>query len=62
MTDLGRIMTMIYAAVGIPLCLIVMAELGKLMTRALKYLWSFVRRFYYSGAKKPVDPNNPTSR
>ncbi len=31
-----------------------MADLGKLFTRGLKFMWSFVRRFYYTGkcAKK----------
>ena len=31
-----------------------MADLGKLFTRGLKFIWSFVRRFYYTGhcAKK----------
>ena len=26
-----------------------MADLGKLFTRGLKFIWSFVRRFYYTG-------------
>ena len=46
---------MFYAVIGIPLCLIVLADLGKLFTRGLKFIWSFVRRFYYTGKciKKP---------
>ncbi len=53
-TDAGRVCCILYAIIGIPLCLIVLADLGKIFTRGLKYLWSFVRRFYYTGrcAKK----------
>ena len=40
---------MLYAALGIPLALLVLAELGKRFTVALKYLWAFVRRYYYTG-------------
>jgi len=50
---------MIYALFGIPLCLIVMAELGKKMTLALKFLWSFVRRFYRTGTCKKVRGAKP---
>eukprot|EP00918_Siedleckia_nematoides_P053681 GHVU01117334.1.p1 GENE.GHVU01117334.1~~GHVU01117334.1.p1 ORF type:complete len:315 (-),score=51.81 GHVU01117334.1:787-1731(-) len=39
-TDYGRIATMIYALVGIPLCLVVMAGLGRAETRILKCLWA----------------------
>jgi hypothetical protein len=35
---------MVYAAVGIPLCLIVLAELGKLLTLLLKAAYSYPRR------------------
>ena len=48
-TDEGRAVCMIYAALGIPLALLVLAELGKRFTVALKFLWAFVRRYYYTG-------------
>ncbi|KAK3590222.1 hypothetical protein CHS0354_041286 [Potamilus streckersoni] len=48
-TDLGRGITMLYAAIGIPLAIIVLAELGKRFTIVLKYFWSFIRRYYYTG-------------
>jgi hypothetical protein len=38
---------MIYAFFGIPLFLMTMVKVGKLMTTGLKYLWSFVHKFYY---------------
>lgn len=41
---------MIYALFGIPLCLVVLSKLGKSLTRAIKFLWSFVRRLYYTGS------------
>lgn len=47
-TDVGRVVTMIYALIGIPLCLIVLADLGKVFTRIIKWFWAFVRRFYYT--------------
>jgi len=37
-TDGGRVFTMVYALFGIPLCLIVMNELGKLLTKVIKYI------------------------
>jgi hypothetical protein len=49
LTDTGRMITIVYAAFGIPLCLVVLANLGRTMTHAIKYLWSFIRRFYYTG-------------
>ena len=48
-TNKGKLMTMAYAMIGIPLCLIVLSKLGKFLTRCFKHLWSFVRRFYYTG-------------
>lgn len=49
-TRMGRVVTMIYAAFGIPLCLVVLSKVGKSLTRLIKYLWTFVRRFYYTGS------------
>ena len=40
---------MVYGLIGIPLCLVVLADLGKLFTRYIKFLWAFLRRFYYTG-------------
>ena len=48
-TTAGRIATILYALVGIPLCLVALADFGKLFTRILKFFWAFVRRFYYTG-------------
>ena len=42
-------MTMVYATFGIPLALIVLADLGRQLMVAIKFLWSFVRRFYLTG-------------
>ncbi|KAK3095656.1 hypothetical protein FSP39_017213 [Pinctada imbricata] len=48
-TDLGRFVTILYALIGIPLALMVLAEVGKRFTVGLKFLWKFVRRYYYTG-------------
>ncbi|KAL5022084.1 hypothetical protein ScPMuIL_001239 [Solemya velum] len=48
-TDLGRLLAIVYAVVGIPLAMIVLADLGKRFTLGLKYLWAFVRRYYQTG-------------
>ena len=40
---------MLYAAIGIPLALLVLAEVGKRFTVFVKFLWAFVRRYYYTG-------------
>lgn len=53
-TKAGRIATMLYATIGIPLALIVLADLGRRLTAALKFLWSFVRRYYYTGYCRKV--------
>ena len=55
---------MLYAALGIPLALLVLAELGKRFTVALKFLWAFVRRYYYAGycrkARRPITKEDKT--
>nr|XP_022286405.1 potassium channel subfamily K member 2-like [Crassostrea virginica] len=48
-TDFGKVMTIFYATIGIPLALMVLAEVGKKLTVGLKFLWKFVRRYYYTG-------------
>jgi len=61
-TTAGRVITMVYALIGIPLCMVVLAGLGKSLTRAIKYFWSFVRRFYYTGSFRRVRSVIPLSR
>jgi len=61
-TTAGRVITIIYAIIGIPLCLVVLTSVGKLLTRAIKYLWMFVRRFYYTGSCRRVRRMIPISR
>lgn len=39
MTPAGKIATMIYALVGIPLMLMILTDLGKLLTRIMKLPW-----------------------
>jgi hypothetical protein len=35
----GRIVTIVYAIIGIPIFLILLADFGKLFTRIIKFLW-----------------------
>lgn len=53
---------MIYAAIGIPLCLVVLSRLGKSLTHCIKFLWSFIRRFYHTGSFQRVRRMIPASR
>ncbi|KAJ8917877.1 hypothetical protein NQ315_010790 [Exocentrus adspersus] len=53
-TVTGRILTIVYALIGIPLFLIALTDFGKLFTRCIKFLWSFVRRLYYTGSCRSV--------
>uniref|UniRef100_A0A1Y1L471 Potassium channel domain-containing protein n=1 Tax=Photinus pyralis TaxID=7054 RepID=A0A1Y1L471_PHOPY len=53
-TELGMIFTIIYALIGIPLFLITLTDFGKLFTRAIKALWTYVRRLYYTGSCRKV--------
>ncbi|KAJ8947384.1 hypothetical protein NQ318_017747 [Aromia moschata] len=50
----GKVITIVYALIGIPLFLIVLTDFGKLFTRCIKFLWSFVRRLYYTGSCRNV--------
>lgn len=61
-TTVGRCITIVYALIGIPLCLIVLASVGKLLTRAIKYVWMYVRRFFYTGSCRRVRRMIPISR
>ncbi|CAH2059402.1 unnamed protein product, partial [Iphiclides podalirius] len=53
-TTYGRVATIIYAIIGIPLFLIVLADFGKLFTRIIKFFWAFIRRFYYTRSCRKV--------
>ncbi|CAJ0582560.1 unnamed protein product, partial [Mesorhabditis spiculigera] len=44
MTDPGRVITMVYALVGIPLMLLVLQDVGKILTIAMKYPWFQFKR------------------
>ncbi|XP_014662153.1 PREDICTED: potassium channel subfamily K member 18-like [Priapulus caudatus] len=50
----GRCFCMAYAVIGMPILLIVLTDIGKLFTRAIKYVWSFARRFYQLRAIKKL--------
>ena len=45
---------MVYATIGIPLFFVVMANLGRMFTRVIKYLWSYVRMVYYTQTCKRI--------
>ncbi|KAJ8928749.1 hypothetical protein NQ314_018601 [Rhamnusium bicolor] len=53
-TTTGRALTIVYAIIGIPLFLIALTDFGKLFTRCIKFLWSFVRRLYYTGSCRNI--------
>lgn len=53
-TNTGRAITIVYAIIGIPLFLILLADFGKLFTRAIKFVWAYVRRLYYTGSLRRV--------
>jgi hypothetical protein len=44
-TTPGRIFTIFYAIIGIPLFLILLADFGKLFTRVIKFLWVSWRNY-----------------
>ncbi|KAL4231290.1 hypothetical protein ACF0H5_008870 [Mactra antiquata] len=58
-TGFGRVVCIIYAGIGIPLALLLFAELGKQFTVALKFLWAFVRRSYYTGYLRRIREKIP---
>ncbi|KAE8737169.1 hypothetical protein FOCC_FOCC017370 [Frankliniella occidentalis] len=58
-TNTGRAVTIIYAIFGIPMFLILLADFGKLFTRGIKFVWSFVRRLYYTGSCRQVRRTQP---
>ncbi|KAJ2940575.1 hypothetical protein O0L34_g6516 [Tuta absoluta] len=58
-TFYGRVATIVYAIIGIPLFLIVLADFGKLFTRIIKFFWAFIRRFYYTRSCRKVRRTAP---
>ncbi|KAM3960647.1 uncharacterized protein ACR2FA_005237 [Aphomia sociella] len=58
-TTYGRAATIVYAIIGIPLFLIVLADFGKLFTRVIKFFWAFIRRFYYTRSCRKVRRTGP---
>ena len=38
---------MVYAFFGIPLLLMVLADMGRIFTRGIKFLFKYIRRLYY---------------
>lgn len=53
-TTTGKALTIVYAIIGVPLFLIILADFGKLLTRIIKFLWAYVRRLYYTGSCRKV--------
>src|SRR6218665_1220904 len=67
-TDAGRVASIIYAFIGIPLLLMVLTDLGKLFTRAIKFVFKHFRKIYYNrqvrkvrrAVNQPLDAVNKT--
>ncbi|CAG9760150.1 unnamed protein product [Ceutorhynchus assimilis] len=53
-TFTGRVLTMVYSTIGIPLFLIALTDFGKLFTKGIKFVWSHIRRFYYTRSCRRV--------
>lgn len=53
-TRMGRIVTIIYACIGIPLLLMVLADLGKLFTRTIKHVLKKIRKILHAKKLKNV--------
>ncbi|CAB3258361.1 unnamed protein product [Arctia plantaginis] len=58
-TTYGRVATIVYAIIGIPLFLILLADFGKLFTRIIKFFWAYIRRFYYTRSCRKVRRTGP---
>ncbi|XP_045190101.2 TWiK family of potassium channels protein 18-like isoform X2 [Mercenaria mercenaria] len=58
-TGLGRVLCIVYAGIGIPLALLLLAELGRRFTVVLKFLWAYGRRYYNYGYCRKVRERNP---
>ncbi|XP_055929942.1 potassium channel subfamily K member 2-like [Argiope bruennichi] len=48
-TNMSRGVTTIYACLGVPLMILVLADLGKLFTRGMKFIFFHSKRFYKTG-------------
>lgn len=48
-TTAGQAATIVYAFIGIPFLLMVLADLGKLFTRAIKAVFYYIKLFYHTG-------------
>ncbi|KAJ6223986.1 hypothetical protein RDWZM_002531 [Blomia tropicalis] len=53
-TTAGKVAAMIYAFIGIPLLLIVLASFGKIFTKWIKYVLIWIRRLYYDRSLRSV--------
>ncbi|XP_013791825.1 TWiK family of potassium channels protein 18-like, partial [Limulus polyphemus] len=53
-TNAGRAATIVYAFIGIPLMLMVLADFGRLFTRTIKVVYCFVEQFYRTGKCRRV--------
>lgn len=53
-TTSGKVAAMIYSFIGIPLLLIVLADLGKIFTRWIKFGLLYIRRLYYDKSLRQV--------
>ncbi|XP_050690698.1 TWiK family of potassium channels protein 18-like isoform X7 [Eriocheir sinensis] len=58
-TNAGRALTIVYAILGIPIFLILMADFGKLFTRLLKAVFRLVRKLYRTATCKRVRKSRP---
>lgn len=53
-TKVGRIVTIFYACIGIPLLLMVLADLGKLFTRGIKFVFKIFKKVFYAKRLKKM--------
>ncbi|KAF6040028.1 hypothetical protein EB796_001715 [Bugula neritina] len=51
-TTEGKVATIVYGTVGIPLCLILLADLGNLITKIIKFFVKKIKKHLYVGSKK----------
>ncbi|GFQ94601.1 TWiK family of potassium channels protein 7 [Trichonephila clavata] len=48
-TNMSRGVTTIYACLGVPLMILVLADLGKLFTKVMKFIFFHIKKFYKTG-------------